>query len=114
MAFSLKTSKPKLYKQLIKLIDKKNLNIEDIGSDPSILKLNNNKPLLYATVKRIILNERGKEVLNKIQSIKKDTKPSEGNNISFIYKNPKYLSTDYVDAVYINKSFYDKLKKNLK
>ena len=35
-------------------------------------------------------------------------------DISFIYKNPKYLSTDYVDAVYINKFFYDKLKKNLK
>ena len=32
-------------------------------------------------------------------------------DISFIYKNPKYLSTDYVDAVYINKFFYDKLKK---
>ena len=35
-------------------------------------------------------------------------------DISFIYKNPKYLSTDYVDAVYINKFFYDKLKNNLK
>jgi len=33
-------------------------------------------------------------------------------DISFIYKNPKYLSTDYVDAVYINKSVYDKIKKN--
>ena len=30
-------------------------------------------------------------------------------DISYIYKNPKYLSTDYIDAVYINKFFYDKL-----
>ena len=30
-------------------------------------------------------------------------------DISFINKNPKYFSTDYVDAVYINKSFYQKI-----
>lgn len=30
-------------------------------------------------------------------------------DISFINKNPKYFSTDYVDAVYINKSYYQKI-----
>jgi len=30
-------------------------------------------------------------------------------DISFVYKNPKYFSTDLVDAIYINKSFYNRL-----
>jgi FkbM family methyltransferase len=32
-------------------------------------------------------------------------------DISFIYKNPKWNSTDYVDAIYINKSYLNKILK---
>ena len=92
------------------------LKIDTQGYELNVLKGIKKKDLLK--IKIIILEVHFWDYYEKMTSFYEIEKILGKNfkfwDISFIYKNPKFLSTDYVDAVYINKLLYDKLKKNRK
>ena len=89
------------------------LKIDTQGYEINVLKGINKKDLFK--IKVIILEINFWDYYSKSTSFYQIEKILGKNfkfwDISYISKNPKYFSTDYVDAVYINKAVYKKIAK---
>ena len=98
-----------LFDKIVELGRKGNLRLSDIRRHPDVLKLNNNKPVMFATVKNAIEKKLGKTTLNKIKNIpetgkfKSETRKFVEDNIDKIKKDYlKGTSTTDLSKKYLN------------
>ena len=100
-----------LFDKIVELARKENLRLSDIRRHPDVLKLNNNKPVMFETVKNAIEKKLGKTTLNKIKNIpetgkfKSETRKFVEDNIDKIKKDYlKGISTTDLSKKYLNQS----------
>ena len=96
---SLEARNKNLFDKIVELARKGNLKLSDIRRHPDVLKLNNNKPVMFETVKNAIEKKLGKTTLNKIKkSVKIPVVAIGGIN----HKNYKKLLLNKADFLAIS------------
>jgi len=84
-----------LFDKIVELARKGNLRLSDIRRHPDVLKLNNNKPVMFETVKNAIEKKLGKRTLNKIKNIP-DTGKFKSETRKFVEDNIDKIKKDYL------------------
>ena len=103
-----------LFDKIVELARKGNLRLSDIRRHPDVLKLNNNKPVMFETVKNAIEKKLGKTTLNKIKNIP-DTGKFKSETRKFVEDNIDKIKKDYLKGVSttdLSKKYLNQSKSN--